>query len=596
MITLGLRRIRRLARDPVGVLRRIRDRRGSLHQHVVADQTQEPIDLPRDHQHEYDAWLALNEPGRARLDSMRAEVATWEPRLLVSVIMPVFNASSKWLDEAIRSVREQVYDNWELCIADDASTHDDVRDVLEGHAALDSRIRVTFRQQNGGISAASNTALAIARGELVGFLDHDDTLRPQAIYAAVRRYRADPGLGLVYSDEDKIGPDGALCLPTFKPDWSPDWMLTVNYVCHFTVIRRELVSKVGGFRSEFDGSQDYDLFLRVIDTGCGIGHIPEVLYSWRMSEGSAAQSTNAKPYAYTAGRRALSESLSRRGHRGRVELSRHPGWYHVRYEVMDTPSVAVVVVDGCAALAVGDAPVAKSALAEWADCSVVVVTSEKHADEFAWREIDGRGQVVTASAPSLATMVNEGVRATSSEYVLIVDGAIEVRTPGWIAAMLERSQLDDVGAVGCRISYPDGTVWHEGIAIGYRGSVAAPINSGNWLGLSESFRDVSAVSAQCLMVRRRVFDEVGGFDATLVTEHADVDFCLRLRGHGYRNVLTPLVRAVRHAEDSVSASRPRPDEVGFQARWGAIATLQDPFINPAILSLGPLRLRLTHRA
>ena len=262
---------------------------------------------------------------------------------VISLVMPVHNPERSWLEEAIASVLGQAYPHLELCIADDASTQPHVRTVLDA-ATADARVRVVYRDQRGGIAAASNSALALATGEFVGFIDNDDVLRPHALYSMAAYLREHPDTDLVYSDEDKLLPDGSLGSPTFKPDFSPDRLLAENYVNHFTLVRRTLANQVGGFREGFDGSQDHDLMLRVAERAAHVGHVPDVLYAWRMVPGSTAVSAGFKPLAQDAGRRAVADALQRRDLEARVDLGPSPGLYVPRYALVSTPPIDIIVV------------------------------------------------------------------------------------------------------------------------------------------------------------------------------------------------------------------------------------------------------------
>ena len=486
-------------------------------------------------QEQYRRWMAAHDPAPAALEEQRARSRAWVDPPLISVIVPVFDPAPDWLAECIASVRAQTYAHWELCLADDASRRPDVRSILEEAAAADPRIKVVFRERNGGIASASNSALELATGELVGLLDHDDVLRPHALFAVAERVREEPDAGLLYSDEDKLMPDGTRALPAFKPDWSPDLLLSVNYVCHFTAMRRDLVEKVGGFREGFEGSQDHDLVLRVAEVGAPVLHIADVLYGWRVVPGSAALSADEKPHAWTAGLRAVEDSLRRRGLEATANLRAEPGWYDVRYAVPGDPSVAVIAPPG----------------------------------------------------PDRAAAANDAASAADADLLLFLDPALEPPSGGWTRPMLEQALRREVGAVGCRLARPDGTPFHEGVVLGLGGTVTdADLRDYRAEhGFARGIRNVSAVSGACMMLRRDVFVSAGGFDPSMGSL-ADVDLCLRLRN--YRIIYTPLAE-LRGPGGRAPASE--EELAAFRDRWGDPSAFRDPFISPHIERLSPLTLR-----
>ena len=547
--------------------------------------------VSRDQQ--YREWLERNEPGPATLAAMRSESEQWDDRPLVSIIMPVYNPKAEWLRQAIQSVVDQAYINWELCIADDASTEPHVREVLEEFARSDPRVKVTYRQENGGIVAASNDALKLASGDLIGFLDHDDLLRPHALYEVVRYLRERPETDVVYSDEDKVMPGGSLGQPFFKPDWSPDLLLSVNYLNHFTVIRRELVDAVGGFRAGYDGSQDYDLFLRVTERARAVGHIPKPLYSWRMAPGSAAASAAAKPYAYLAATRALQDAMQRRGIAATVDQGPSTGWFHVRYAIKGAPLVSIIIATRDRADLLQrciDSIERKSTYAPW---EILVVDNDSKEPETLHYLRQLPHQVIPFPGPfNYARMMNEAVTHARGTHIVFLNNDTEVITPDWIQALLEHSQRPEVAAVGARLLYPDGRVQHEGIILGLGGGSALNVDCQGYFNLGESIRNCSAVTAACMMVRRDVFQELNGFDEELGVAFNDVDYCLRAREKGYLIVYTPLAKLYHYEGASRGRLHPLSDEVGFRKRWGDPGTYRDPYYNPNLDLRRPFHLRL----
>jgi GT2 family glycosyltransferase len=546
----------------------------------------------------YELWLHANMPRATDLDRMRAAAPQLRNRPLFSIVMPTYNTAESFLREAIESVLAQVYPYWELCIADDASTLPHVRSVLEEYAALDERIRIVYRSENGHISRASNSAIELARGEFIAFFDHDDLLMPDALYENAVLLNAQPDLDMIYSDEDKVDEAGLRREAFFKPDWSPETFLSRNYTCHFGVYRRSIITAIGGFRPEFDGSQDYDLVLRVTERSDRIGHIPRILYSWRMHRVSAAGNVAAKPYAALAGKRALAEALERRGDSGRIDdVEEFPGNFVVRYEIRDPALVSVVIptrdhgddVDHCL-----------RSLFErttYPAYEVILVDNgstdrESIALFDAWREREpDRFRVVRYDVPfNYSRINNHGVAQSSGQYVLLLNNDTEILTDDWMTAMVEQAQREPIGAVGCKLLYSDNTIQHAGVIMGLHGLAGHghrlfPADSPGYFVALKTVNNFSAVTAACLMVRRSVYDEVGGLDEDLTVAFNDVDFCLKIQQAGYRNVYLPHA-VLYHFESKSRGLDTTPEKIArmnsehelMEARW-RVSSLVDPCYN-----------------
>jgi GT2 family glycosyltransferase len=512
---------------------------------------------------QYRRWLALHTPGAAKLATMRRRSEAVGGGPVISLVMPVHNPDRAWLEAAIDSVLRQAYPHLELCIADDASTLAHVRVVLE-LAAADPRVRVLYRTEQGGIAAASNSALQVASGEFVGFIDNDDVLRPHALYAMAAYVREHPESDVVYSDEDKLLPEGSFGAPTFKPDFSPDRLLAENYINHFTMVRRTLAATVGGFREGFDGSQDHDLMLRVTEAARHVGHVPDVLYAWRMVPGSTAVSAGYKPLAQDAGRRAVADALHRRGLEARVDLGPSPGLYIPRYALAGTPSVDVVVV----ARSDGDAT----------DCASGI----ERLSSYPHRRVTP--VIVAANSPAA---INGAVRGLTGDHIVLLDASTRVITFDWLEIMLEVSQRKGIGAVGVRLRYPDGSVAHEGMICGRLG-LATCVNQH-----LNVIKEMSAVSGACMMTKREIFEQAGGLDERLAGTLWDVDYCMRVRALGHRVLCTPLAEMTwgdaARAGDTADGDN---DARTFAARWGGLGEIDDPYLNVNVLWPTPLSLRL----
>jgi O-antigen biosynthesis protein len=556
---------------------------------------------PAGQERTYPRWLrrygTFTEEERRRA---RVAIETWQLRPRISVVMPVFNAPEGLLARAIESVRAQVYENWELCIADDASTDPAVGKVLAAFAAQDARIRPKLRERNGHIVEATNSALADVAGEFVVFLDHDDEFTPDALALVVNALNRWPETDLLYSDEDKLDEQGERFDPAFKPRWSPELLLAQNYVCHLLAIRTALIRKVGGMRPGFEGSQDHDLVLRlseIISTD-RIRHLPFVLYHWRRSSGSTATSEDAKPYAGGAGVLAVKEALQRRGLRAEVAPGRAPYSYRVRYALpAPLPRVSIIIPtrDGLDLLRTCISTVQKETL--YGDYEMIVVDNDSGAPEtleyLAELDRSKQARVLRYRGPFNFSAINNfaAARATGSVLVLL-NNDIEVVSAEWLREMVSLAVQRDVGAVGGLLLYPDGRIQHAGVVTGMGGVAghAYKREPGTSWGRSRELtvrREVSAVTAACLAVERAKFDRVGGLDAEhLPVAFNDVEFCLKLREAGFRNLWTPHA-VLRHHESVSRGSDERPERrAAFQAetaymkkKWGNVL-LHDPFFSP----------------
>ncbi len=513
----------------------------------------------------------------------RAEALRSRPR--ISVIVPVYNAPEEVLDAAIRSVREQYYPDWELCLFDDASPAAHVRPLLERHAAGDRRIRVAFGEVNAGISGAANRALELATGEYVAFLDHDDALTPDALLEMAAAIGA-TGADILYSDEDKYDSRGRRHDPFFKPDWSPDLFLSIMYTCHLTVMRRELVERIGGFRAGFEGSQDYDLWLRATEESDRIHHVPMILYHWRQVAGSTAVDVGNKGYAHDRSKRAIAEALERRGIAGTVGDGPVPTSFHVVRHVVDEPKVSVIVPtrDRVDLLAQAIEGIEKNT--DYGNVEILIVDNGSTEGETLEYLARSPHRVLRDGGPfNFSRLNNLAAREASGELLLLLNNDTEPISPGWMRAMVEHAMRPEVGAVGAKLLFQSGKVQHAGVVLGIGGVAGhshkyfAGDAAGSFQALN-MLRNYSAVTAACLMLRKAVFDEVGGFDEErLAIAFNDVDFCLRIRERGYLVVWTPYA-LVTHYESESRGYDLNPAEIDYMiARWGD-ELLRDPYYSP----------------
>ena len=553
---------------------------------------------PEERLHErYRAWLAARAPSAEELALQRKRAAGWGLRPLVSICMPVYNPDAAALSQAVDSVRRQSYDHWELCICDDASTREGVAATLAEMAASDDRIKVVTAERNGGISRATNQALALASGEYVAFLDNDDVLEPHALYLYVLELQHAPDIDVFYCDEDMLLPSGKRVFPFLKPGWSPETLLGINYVTHFVMARRRLVEELGGLRPALDGAQDHDLLLRLSERTSAFRHVPEVLYSWRHSPTSTAMTPEAKPWAYEAGRQAVGEALERRGLEASVEPGEFPGAFRIRHAVpAPAPHVEILIPTRDRVDLLRRCLATLRAHTDYPSYSVTVLdndSAEQSTHDFLRRS---GVRVVPAPGPfNYSAIVNTGFASTDAELVLTLNNDTEATDPDWLAELVGMITPPSVAAVGCRLVFGDGRLQHEGIAISC-GVPAANLSFGApglrvvGAGLNVA-RDVTAVTGACCLMRRSAWEAVGGFDEEFAVAYNDVDFCLRLRQAGYRVLFTPYVSLVHEESSSRGDLSPGTDEARLLRRWSVVLAEGDPFFSPR-LTIGRYGLEL----
>jgi glycosyltransferase involved in cell wall biosynthesis/LmbE family N-acetylglucosaminyl deacetylase len=562
--------------------------------------SQEPHSAGFD-RNDYSEWVrrydTLTDGTRA---TMRANIDGFGHKPLISVVMPTYNPKTIWLIEAIESVRRQIYPHWELCIADDASTDKAVRPILERYANEDSRIKVTFREKNGHISVSSNTALRLATGSWVALLDHDDLLSERALFEVADAINKNPDIHLIYSDEDKIDEDGRRFDPYFKCEWNEDLFYSHNMFSHLGTYHTELLRKIGGFRVGMEGSQDYDLALRCIENieSNQIHHIPRVLYHWRMHAESTAQSADAKPYAMLAGERALNEHFRRQKIDAKAELIGYG--YRVRYSLPEIPPLVSLIIPTRNGLSLIRNCV-ESVLQKTTYPNYEILIVDNGSDDPATLEYlitlkaEARVRVVRDDRPfNYSALNNAAAKLVRGDVLGLLNNDLEVISPEWLSEMVSIALQQGLGAVGARLWYQGETLQHGGIILGLGASGIAGhahhhMSKGHhgYFGRASLISSFSAISAACLVIRKEIYEEVCGLNETdLQVGFNDVDFCLRLREKGYRNVWTPNAELYHH-ESATRGYEDTPEKIArfgkevhyMKQRWGNLLS-NDPAYSP----------------
>ena len=537
-------------------------------------------------------WIARNEPSSAKLEQYRKDVKNFKYRPKISIITPVYNPDIEWIKAAVESVLSQAYDNWELCIAD-ASTKEAIKKCLKNYAEKDSRIKVKFLVENKGIAENSNEALSIATGEYIGLLDHDDEISPDALYEVVK-YLQDNDADMIYSDEDKIDINGNRTGAFFKPDWSLDMFLSLMYTCHFGVYNKKIIDDIGGFRVGYNGSQDYDLVLRFVEKANNIHHIPKILYHWRMVPGSVAEAVDAKNYAYVSAKKALTDYIGRNNICGEILDGTWKGSYRLRRELCKTPLVSIIiptkdrkdVLKKCIDSILGNT--------SYTNYEIIVVdnnsTEKDTCDYFEELKRETNIKILQYKKDfNFSAINNFAVKNASGDVILFLNNDTEIISKEWINAMVEHIQRDEVGIVGCKLLYANDKIQHAGVILGI-GGVAGHSHKyfqdsdPGYLYRPHIIQNVSAVTAACMMIRKDVFESVGGFDENIVVAFGDVDLCLKIVDKGYMIVYTPYAKLYHHEslsrgyEDNPEKQERFSREVKYiREKWGNTIDKGDPY-------------------
>lgn len=549
----------------------------------------EPEEVP------YGPWFEKHRLSQEELDRQRKK--KWRDAPLISVAVPAYRTPPLFLEQMIRSVQAQTYPHWELCIVNASCDDQEMNQVLEQSAGADMRIRVKNLHTNLGIAGNTNEALNMARGEFVGLLDHDDLLAPQALFRIAEALTKESQADVIYTDEDKVTTDlSEHFQPHFKPDFNLDLLRSNNYITHFFVVRKSLAEKVGGFRREFDGAQDYDFIFRCTEGARKILHVPEVLYHWRTHKASTADNPASKMYAFEAGKRAIEAHLARCDQEGTVSLRKDLGFYRVEYPVQEEPLVSILIPNKDQKETLETCLNAIWTRSTYKNYEILIIENNSESQEIFdyYREIEKRPGVRVLTWKegfNYSAINNFGEKSAAGDYLLFLNNDVEVISPHWIEELLGNCQRKEVGIVGAKLYYPDDTIQHAGTIIGIGGIAGhaflnMPRSRTGYLHKASLQMDLSAVTAACMMMKRQVFRQLGGFEEQLSVAFNDVDLCLRTVQAGYLVVYNPEAELYhyesksRGAEDSEEKVRRFQEEIEFmRSRWMDLLKKGDPYYN-----------------
>jgi len=549
---------------------------------------------------EYGKWVSSCDTlDHNDCSAIKTHIASLKYQPLISIVMPAYNTPENWLRKSIESVRSQLYSNWELCIADDASSINTVRTVLNEYTLSDPRIKVVYRKQNGHISAASNSALELAKGEFIALLDHDDELPKHALYMVASILNEKPYLDMIYSDEDKIDDKGKRFNANFKPDWNPDLLTAQNTVSHFGVYRADLVRKIGGFREGYDGSQDWDLALRIseIIPASHIHHIPYILYHWRAIKGSTSIGNDEKSYVFNSSQKLLEDHLHRTGQKGDV-LPTVSGYFRIKYGIPSPTTLVSIIIptrNGLNILRQCIESIKDKTL--YSNHEILVIDNQSDDPEtlryLKSLSLSNDIRIIKYDFPfNYSAINNYAVQFAKGDYICLMNNDIEVISPDWLGEMLGHACRPEIGAVGAMLYYPNDTIQHAGVVLGM-GSIARPLYADHPRGTHGYktraclVQNLSAVTAACMVVKKSKYLEIDGLDEkNLPVSYNDVDFCLRLEERGYRNLWTPFAEFYHHEsasrgfKDTIQkVDQYKSDSEYMLSRWRDKIE-NDPYINP----------------
>ena len=543
----------------------------------------------------YEAWLARHKADKRVL--RRQKHASFAQKPLISIVIPLYCTPLPYLKELIESVRRQSYENWQLCLAD-GSPDDKAKEFLEKHYGREKRIVYQKLEENGGISANTNAAAELAKGEYLMFCDHDDTLEPDALYEIVKAIN-DTDADVIYTDEDKVSMDGQHYFdPNFKPDFNLFRLRENNYICHIFVVRKSLTGETGMLRSEFDGAQDFDFILRCCEKAKKITHIPKVLYHWRCHMDSTAADPSSKAYAYEAGRKAIREHYQRMGIDAKVDMTERPGWYRSHIKIQENPMVSIIIPNKDHTDDLELCLFSMSRKSTYRNYEILIVenNSEKEETFEYYKKLPERYpkvRVLTWEKEFNYSAINNfAAEEAQGEYLLFLNNDVEILTPDWIEEMLQNCQQENVAAVGAKLYYPDDTIQHAGVVLGL-GGIAGHImcrasrEDPGYFGRMISVQEISAVTAACMMVKKSEFDSVKGFDETFQVAFNDIDLCMKFRAARKKIIFTPYAE-LYHYESKSRGLEDTPEKQfrfdkevkRFQEKWAQQLEMGDPYYSP----------------
>ena len=544
-------------------------------------------------QEQYKIWMEKNNLKPEDIELQKQNNFKISPK--ISIVVPMYNTNEIFFKELVESLEKQTYLNWELCLADGSETqNDELRKYYENN----SKIKYKFLNANRGISENTNEAIAMATGEYIGFLDHDDLLSQDALFEIVKSINEDENTDFIYSDEDKIDQEYERFEPYFKPDYSPETLLSNNYITHFVVVKRELINEVGNLNSEFNGAQDFDFVLRATNKAKKVVHISKILYHWRVHRDSTANVADAKPYAYEAGIKAAKAHMERIGSKGVVEDGQDvPGIYKVKFEIKGNPKVSILIPnkDNVGLLKTCIDSILK--LTTYSNYEIVIIENNSQKKETLeyYNEISKNEKVRIINSGikefNYSQIINFGVSNVDGEFILQLNNDTKVLNPEWLELMVGYAQNKEIGAVGARLYYEDKTIQHAGILIGLSGIagnmlVNLPYGKHAYFGREAATRNVAAVTGACMLCRRELYEEVGFMDEeNFKVAFNDVDFCLKLLEKGYRNIYNPYVELIHYESKSrgyeytkEQEERFNKESENFRLKWKKYIDY-DPYYN-----------------
>lgn len=549
----------------------------------------EPEEVP------YGPWYAAYVPDEEALEKQRKHKFNYAP--LISIAVPAYQTPVEFLKQMIESLISQTYTGWELCIANASPDNEEMQRVLADYSAKDVRVRFCSLKENLGIAENTNRAFAMAKGEFIGLLDHDDLLAPNALYEIVNTLQDHPQADALYTDEDKVTTDlDEHFQPHLKPDFNLDLLRSNNYICHFFVVRRSIVEKAGGFRKEFDGAQDYDFIFRCTENAREVLHVPEILYHWRTHKASTADNPASKMYAFEAGKRAIEAHLERTGTKGTVSHTQDLGFYRVKYPVQGEPLVSVIIPNKDEKETLQTCLESLKKNTSYQNFEIIIIENNSTTGEIFkyYKELSRDQQIHLlrwGKEFNYSAINNFGVAHARGEYLLFLNNDVKSIEPDWMEEMLGVCQRPEVGGVGAKLIYPDNTIQHAGCVIGMGGIaghmfVDMPADRTGYLHKASLLQDMSAVTAACLMMKKEVFEQAGGFTEELAVAFNDVDLCLKVRKNNHLIVYDPYAKLyhmeskTRGAEDSKEKVRRFQTEIEYmRCHWMDILKNGDPYYN-----------------